>query len=343
MTVSIAAASSNVNQPAELATVIGHLRDNFDSPLLHLDGPAARLTGGFWAEMWTLALTGHADPVAPNRVVLRLAPDARLAARETTIQAGVAAQGYPTPRVYATAGSQDGMRAWCVMEFANGHPLLGGLNGIRAITALPRLATGLPDTLAKVAVELHRLNPDPIVAALAAIGETESGVDEILEHHHARAVELSDERLARVVEQLAAGRPVAGRPVICHGDLHPFNVLTDNGHRVVLDWTAARLAEPACDLAFTHLLLANPPLTAPAVLRPIINTAATRIANRFIATYAKLSGTTIERERVDWYRKLHATRILLELAGWRTDNTADQHTGHPWFQMEPGLRNLVGI
>lgn len=343
MSVSIAAGSSNVNQPAELDTVIGRLRDIFDSPLLHLDGPATRLTGGFWAETWALDLAGHTGSSAPNKVVLRLAPDTRLAARETTIQAGVAAQGYRTPRVYAVGGSQDGMRSWCVMAFANGHPLLGGLNGVRAIAALPRLAAGLPHTLATVAVELHRLNPGPIEAALGAIGEKETGIDGILEQHHVRAVELGDERLARVVERLAADRLAVGRQVICHGDLHPFNVLTDNAHHVVLDWTAARLAEPTYDLAFTHLLIANPPLTAPAMLRPIIGTAATRIANRFIATYARLSDSTVEGERFDWYRKLHATRILLELAGWRTDNTADQHAGHPWFHMEPTLRNLVGI
>lgn len=265
------------------------------------------MTGGFWAEMWTLDLVDHANSSAPNKVVLRLAPDTRLAARETTIQAGVAAQGYPTPRVYTVGDSDDGIRAWCVMAFADGHPLLGGLNGFRAIAALPRLAASLPDTLAKVAVE------------------------------------LGNERLARVVARLAADRPVVGRQVLCHGDLHPFNVLTDNGHPVVLDWTAARLAEPTYDLAFTHLLIANPPLTAPAMLRPIINTAATRIANRFVATYAHLSGTTVECDRFDWYRKLNASRILLELAGWRTDATADEHAGHPWFSMEPMLRIFVGI
>lgn len=343
MNVSIAAESSNVNQPAELDTVIGRLRDTFESPLLDLAGPAARVTGGFWAETWTLALTGHTGPAAPHKVVLRLAPDTRLAAREATIQAGVAAQGYPTPQLYATGRSDDEMRSWCVMAFADGHPLLGGLNGLRAIAALPRLATGLPDTLANVAVKLHRLDPDPIETALGAISETETGIDAILEHHRARAAELGDKRLARVVEQLAVDRPVVGRQVICHGDLHPFNVLTDDGHHIVLDWTAARIAEPAYDLAFTHLLIANPPLTAPTALRPIINAAASRIANRFIATYANLSGSTVERERFDWYRKLHATRILLELTGWRTDNTADQHAGHPWFPMEPTLRNLVAI
>ena len=88
--------------------------------------------------MWTLPLTGPTSAEAPTKVVLRLAPDTRLAARETTIQTGVAAQGYPTPRVYASSGPHDRMRAWCVMAFAAGHPLLCGLSGLRAITASSR-------------------------------------------------------------------------------------------------------------------------------------------------------------------------------------------------------------
>ena len=323
--------------------VLGCLRDAFESPHLQLDGTATRLTGGFWAEMWIIPLTGHTSASAPSKLVLRLAPDSRLAARETTIQTGVAAQGYPTPRVYATGGPSGAMRAWCVMEFAAGHPLLGGLSGIRAIAALPRLATGLPDALANVAVALHRLDPDPIDAALGAIGESDSGIDGILEHHRVQAVALDDNRLCRVVERLASSRPKVARRAICHGDLHPFNVLNDNGHHVVLDWTAARIAEPAYDLAFTYLLIANPPLTGPHVLRPTINKAAIWIANRFISTYSTVSGTTVEQERFDWYRKLHATRILLELAGWRFDNSADVHAGHPWFHMDAALQRLVAL
>ena len=34
------------------------------------------------------------------------------------------------------------------MDFATGQPLLADLDGLRALTALPRLATRLPDTLA---------------------------------------------------------------------------------------------------------------------------------------------------------------------------------------------------
>ena len=39
--------------------------------------------------------------------------------------------------------------------------------------------------------------------------------------------------------------PVDGATVICHGDLHPFNLLVDErGAVIVIDWTAAACAPP---------------------------------------------------------------------------------------------------
>jgi hypothetical protein len=110
---------------------------------------------------------------------------------------------------------------------------------------------------------------------------------------------------------------------------------------VVLDWTAGQIAHPAYDLAFTHLLLANPPLDAPKPLRPIINAAARRIANRFINTYTKIAPHPIERATLDWYRGLQGCRILTELSGWRAADELDAHRGHPWLAMEPTLQSLL--
>ena len=45
---------------------------------------------------------------------------------------------------------------------------------------------------------------------------------------------------------------------------------------VVVDWTGAIVADPCFDLAFTELLLANPPLILPRPLAPV-GTAAGRL------------------------------------------------------------------
>jgi aminoglycoside phosphotransferase (APT) family kinase protein len=339
--VSIAARNPGVNRPSELDTVLDHLRRQFHTPDLALDGAPVRLGGGFWAEMWILALSPPSSGL-PNRVVLRLAPDANLAASETAFQAGVAEQGYPTPTIRASdLSAAEGRRAWCVMDHASGTPLLGGLSGVRALLALPRLATGLPDRLARAAADLHRLDPQPIETELSRATVRTIGVDGLLDHYLARARDLADTPLQRTLERLAATRPDPTPRVVCHGDLHPFNVLADGDQTVVLDWTAGQIAHPAYDLAFTCLLLANPPLDAPKPLLPVINAAARRIANRFLSTYRKIGPHPIDPATLDWYRSLHGCRILTDLAGWRATGDLEAHRGHPWIAIEASLQPLL--
>lgn len=336
---SIAAAAADSN-PAELEHALAALR-KLVAPNLQLAATPKRLGGGFWAEMWTLKLH-QPGPDLPDRVVLRLAPDAQLAAWETTIQAAVADQGYPTPAIRASDHEPHGSeRAWSVMDHAPGTPLLGGLSGLRAIGSLPRLATRLPDTLARAAAGLHRLDPEPVETALDRATDRTIGVDGLLDHYLSRARQLSDAPLQRTLERLAGNRPDARLRVVCHGDLHPFNVLADGDQHVVLDWTAGQIAHPAYDLAFTQLLLANPPLPAPKPLRPIINAAARRIADRFLATYHKIGPHPIDADTLDWYRTLQGCRIMIDLASWRADGTTEAHQGHPWLAIEPALRPLL--
>lgn len=339
---SIADETANVNHPPELDSVVDHLRRQFHLPDLRIDAPPARLSGGFWAEMWSLTLNASTGAGLPGRVVLRLAPDADLAAWETTLQASVAAQGYPTPAVRASDfAPSSGNRAWCIMDHAKGMPLLGGLSGVRALATLPRLATGLPDTLARAAADLHRLDPAPVETALTHVTDRTIGIDGLLDHYLTRASELDDARLQRALERLAGSRPNPKLRVVCHGDLHPFNILTTDSQVTVLDWTAGQIAHPAYDLAFTHMLLANPPLDAPKPLRPIINAAARRIANRFLTTYRKIGPHPIDSGALDWYHDLQGCRILTDLAGWRAAGDVEAHRGHPWLTLEPTLQGLL--
>ena len=90
------------------------------------------------------------------------------------------------------------------MDHASGTPLLGGLSGPRALLALPRLATGLPDTLAHAAANLHRLDPQPIETALGRATDRTIGVDGLLDHYVTRARGLADAPLQRTLERLVA-------------------------------------------------------------------------------------------------------------------------------------------
>jgi aminoglycoside phosphotransferase (APT) family kinase protein len=340
--VSIADEPTTVNDPPELRTVLAHLRRQFDVPELRLDRPPQRLSGGFWAEMWALTTESGMKTDLPRRVVLRLAPDANHAAWETVFQASVAEQGYPTPTVRASDFTlSGGNRAWCVMDHAEGSSLLGDLSGVGALAALPRLVRKLPDTLARAAANLHRLDPEPVENALGRTTNRTIGIDGLLDYYQARAHELDDVPLQRALQRLVASRPDSTLRVVCHGDLHPFNILTSSdGQITVLDWTVGQIAHPAYDLAFTHLLLANPPLDAPKPLRPIINAAARRIAARFLTTYRTIGPHPVDDATLDWYRRLQGCRILFDLADWRAAGELEAHRGHPWFALESSVLRL---
>jgi aminoglycoside phosphotransferase (APT) family kinase protein len=328
-------------KPTELAEVLVRLRE-LDSPNLDLTGSPQRLSGGFWAEMWVLSLRDH-GPGVPDRVVLRLSPDADLAAWETIVQRGVADQGYPTPRIIASGPATPSSRFWSVMEHACGTPLLAGLSGIKALGRLPTLARSLPDQLAQVAARLHALDASTLEHELAETTGRRVGVAGLLDHYATTASEVDDQLLTRAVDLLRADRPEPARRVICHGDLHPFNVLADHDELIVLDWTAAQVADPAYDLAFTALLIEHPPLHAPNAIQPVIRAAARALSRRFIRSYNAAADHPVDSAQLQWHTRLHAVRILTDLRSWHAAGTKDEHAGHPWFAMEPQLRSSIAL
>jgi len=133
--------------------------------------------------------------------------------------------------------------------------------------------------------------------------------------------------------------------VVCHGDLHPFNLLLDGVRISVVDWTGALVAPPAYDVAFTRLLLRYPPLAAPPALRPLIGAGARALARRFVHRYHH-ANPTADLTNLDWYTGLHATRVLIDLATWHRTGDA-RATNHPWTLIAPGavteLTRITGI
>jgi aminoglycoside phosphotransferase (APT) family kinase protein len=136
--------------------------------------------------------------------------------------------------------------------------------------------------------------------------------------------------------------------VVCHGDLHPFNVLVDDERRVtVLDWSASLIASHYYDLAFTGLVLAEPPVSVPRALRPAVRAAGRGLARRFRATYAKTTGAPIDLGALAWHEGVICLRALVEVAGWVAAGTADSRAGHPWLVSGPAfaarLSRLTGV
>ena len=73
--------------------------------------------------------------------------------------------------------------------------------------------------------------------------------------------------LARFALELLDGLPDGDR--ICHGDLHPGNIMRTKGEPVLIDWTAVTRGDPAADFARTNMMirLGDVPPGAPLVIR----------------------------------------------------------------------------
>ena len=232
------------------------LRTATGTPALAYDRAPQVLSGGFWAELLAFSLT---DPPQgwPRELVARVMPDPGLARKETVVQAAVAAAGYPTPAVRASGGPGSSLgRAFMIMDRAPGSPLLSGLSGTGAIAGALRMAGRLPEILASAMAALHALDPQPIRGQLSRACDVPTTVAGLLDGLRDAAAGYGRADLADAARWLI-GHPAPPAPeVVCHGDLHPFNLLADGDRVTVVDWSAALLAPRAYDAAVTTLLLA---------------------------------------------------------------------------------------
>jgi aminoglycoside phosphotransferase (APT) family kinase protein len=298
--------------------------------------PPTPLAGGFWAEMYTVEL---ADPPAElaGRLVARIMPDPNTAEFETAIQRHVHRCGLPVAPVRAASGPTSELeRGWLLMEHVPGQPLLDGLTATGALRRVPVVYRQLPGLLAQAAAEVHRCAIDgPDIAAHGARAAIGSFIGRVAE----QAELIGRPDLARIAVALADRAPT-GR-VICHGDLHPFNLLVHGDRWTIVDWSTAVIADPHYDLGFTTLMLANPPLGGPAPVRAAARRVGRRIADRFLRSYAQFAGMPVDTERLAWGQTVHALRAITELATWDHEGRAAQHHGHPWVALRPTLEALL--
>ena len=317
------------------------LREKTGNPALEFTAPPERLTGGFWAELLAFRLAG--GPEGWDRdLVARIMPDPAVARKETLVQAEVASLGFATPVVRAAGGPGDGLgRAFMVMDRALGAPLLAGLAGGQAFAWLPRLAAFIPETLAVTMTRLHRLDPERVRRRLGDGTLLATTVEGLLGRLLAASDEQQRPDLADAARWLAGHPPRPAPEVICHGDLHPFNLLVAPGGAVtVLDWSAALLGQRAYDVAFTALVLAEPPIAVPAPLRPLVRATGRLLARRFVRRYRHHSGVTIHQGSLRWHQAVVCLRALVEVAGWDARELGTR-ANHPWLLSGPNFASRV--
>lgn len=295
-------------------------------PSARIVGKPEPLAGGYSSVMLHLELANQPAGV-PSAVVLRLVPHSAMGAKEFAVQQVVADHGYPAPRIRARGSNPDG--EWALMDFVEGSPALGGLDGPALLGAMPRLLGRLPKVMATAMARLHLLDPDPVTAAVRSAAPAAAwSVDDLLVQFDAAAMAVGRTDLATAVKRLAEGRPrTRADTVVCHGDFHPFNLITGPDGETVIDWTETLGAEPAYDVAFTVFLLANPPVDVHRAPAAVIRGIGRLTARRFLKHYRR-ANPTADLSNLGWCRALHTARVLLEVA--QNDPGAPGGTDHPF-------------
>ena len=174
-----------------------------------------------------------------KNAILRLSPLTTDPSGQMALAARLEEQGVPVQRGLADLGVVDGMRAslW------------------ELIDAGPDAAIDY-EALGRAVARLHSLPPDTITCLISLPRYADAQwlqLDANLE----RAAEtglLDDTALGalrRACDELHGWAEAAARgpQVVCHGDLHPHNVLVRNGEPVLIDWDQVCLGPPAWDHA----------------------------------------------------------------------------------------------
>jgi aminoglycoside phosphotransferase (APT) family kinase protein len=320
------------------------LRSATGTPDLAYERGPEPMRGGFWADILSFSLANPPDGW-PAELVIRLMPNPEVARKETIVQSAVAAAGFPTPFVRASGGPDRGLgRAFTVMDRAAGQPALAGLDGGLSPAAVWRLLRQLPALLAGPMARLHALDPDLVRGDLTQVRDVPVTAAGLIEMLTRAAAQAGRQDLVRAARWLTEHPPAPSPDVICHGDLHPFNLLADGDRVTVLDWSTALLAPRALDLAFTALVLSEPPLRLPGWQRPVVRAAGRLLARRFIGNYLRQAAAGAARGELRWYQGVGCLRALTEVAGWAHEGVAGTRAGHPWLVSGPAFaRRLTAL
>lgn len=100
----------------------------------------------------------------------------------------------------------------------------------------------LARTLARVHVRMHEMEGSGLPRVLDRLAQAIERVPDFLPD---RAREAALERLSRLPDG----------PSLCHGDLHPYNVLLTSNGPIVIDWTNAGVGSAGADVVRTEYLL----------------------------------------------------------------------------------------
>ena len=304
--------AASTSQPPD-ERLLAYLREKLARPALaYLQAPR-QVHGGYDALIYAFQLKG-APPDFSKRLIVRIFRDAgggERAAFETAVQNTLAEAGYPVPRVVDVCRDASVLGgAFMVMHLVEGITLLD------AIAKPSTMVFRAGALLAEAHVQLHALDPVPVILALEAAGVPvpPSGHDAWLATMKQSLEAIDAPGLRAGLAWLEANRPKpATRRSVLHLDFHPVNVLVEDGHvSGVIDWGNIGFGDAAADVGTTIMELTMGPLGLPAWARPPMDLLRAWLARRYLAAYRGRS--RVSPAAVRYFEALKCFAAMLHVA-----------------------------
>jgi hypothetical protein len=128
-----------------------------------------------------------------------------------------------------------------------------------------------------------------------------------------QAPDLPDALRARVLKLVPA---LPDGQALCHGDLHPDNVLISPEGPVIIDWMTAKAGDPWADVARSSLIMTVGIAAAPMPISPLVRLFSGLYHRIYLRTYVNVNrGSGDEHER--WLPIVAAARLNEGIAGER--------------------------
>ena len=338
--------SSPLRNAEQLApALLAHLRNALDLQDLSYATPPEPIAMG--VETWVFGLElGGAPPELDGPLVLRLFPaesDPLQARFEQVVQNVLSEMDQPVPRVghlcsdLAVLGG-----TFLIMERMPGRMMLDSLlDGSNVLLNAPRLIaeslTRVPQRLAEAQLRVQALDPVPLERALesAGIPSRMYTVGGWLEDAERRVDDAGLEGLRPGLTWLREQRPPQPeRPVICHCDFLPPNLLVEDGELAgIVDWSHTTLADPAWDFANTRLRMAINPVDVPRLLAPIVPLLRRRMTRVYEDTYR--TGRDLDPVCVAHYEVLLSIWMLVTVGEHRVSprpEVSDGRSPNLWLR-----------
>ena len=231
--------------------LLTYLRVELNNPNIEYASPLEQLHGGYETSTFKFKITRAGDELS-DYLTLRLYPQyygSHNAVWENTVQNILAESGFPVAKAVFVCSDMTVLGgAFFIMAYIPGQLLM----------FTP--AETIPVLLGQTHAELHKVDPQPLIASL-----TKKGIDPYAYGNDSRSEWLTKRVnqypwIADIARWLQYNCPAEPEELaICHGDLHPLNILVDNGQvSGVLDWPGFAITDPVFDVANTIMLVTIP-------------------------------------------------------------------------------------